>query len=249
MSIRELDSGYREDDQFMSFFWSTATPEQIARLGGDYDNLLDENLDDYINLEGYGREPVLEPIGSPDDYAALEPSVSMLLDEIFPETSWRDEDDLLNDTDLPGQPDVEDDWVLTEEMHAQMVELKKQFDARRAASQGELNQTLDPTPTPTSTSTSSYSCNPSVIPSISFSPAAPSSVAPEIHSGTVSSSSELLSPFRNSASTTCHVARPPSPPITRKSPTMIPRARSRPRSSLMNLTSAPTAARGLGSWR
>ncbi|KAG6897935.1 hypothetical protein C0992_008683 [Termitomyces sp. T32_za158] len=236
MSIRELDPAYRDDNEFMSFFWSTATREESARLGED-DNLLDV----YIDFEDYGREPVLEPIGAPDDYSDLEPSVSMQLDDIFPDTRWRDEDDLLNDTDLPDQPDVEEDWVLTEEMRTRIIELKKQFDARLAASQGEFHETLVPF------SSSSHSFDSSAIPATSSSPVAPSIVAPEIHSGTVSLSTELLSPLQTCAGTT--VARPSSPPSTKSPPTMLPRARSRPKSSLMNLTSAPTATRGLGSWR
>ncbi|KAG6889063.1 hypothetical protein C0995_004107 [Termitomyces sp. Mi166 len=141
MSIRELDPAYREEPEYMSFFWHNADPKDIALLGEGDDNLLDVSID--LGLGGVGREPPDDFADTYDDYPELEPSVSMLLDEIFPDTSWREDDDILDDTDLPGQPDVEDDWVLTDEMVAWMIEKKKQFDARFAAERVKRHEILD----------------------------------------------------------------------------------------------------------
>ncbi|KAH0588389.1 hypothetical protein H2248_004244 [Termitomyces sp. 'cryptogamus'] len=237
MSIRELDPAYREDTDYLSFFWTNPTAEDLAILGGDDDNLLDVYID--LSMGGLGREPPEDPTPY-DDYSELEPPVAMLLDEIFPDTRWRDEDDLLGDMDLPGQPDVEDDWVLTDEMHAYMVELKNQYDARRAAAQGKVQEIPNPS------FSFSHTFDSSAISSGSSS-ATTSSAAP-VTPG-INSSFPNSSPLHASAEAACVTAHLPSPLSTTPPPTMIPRARPRPKSSLMSFTSAPNPRRGLGSWR
>ncbi|KAG6907991.1 hypothetical protein DXG01_006647 [Tephrocybe rancida] len=206
----------QDNSSLSSFFWDIADAEDVALLGQ-----CDEG-DDLINLSfdfgqmGVGREPADERANTSISSIDLSPSLSMELDEIFPETEWRDEDSLLEDVNFPDNRDEEEDWQMTDEMRAFIVEKKAEFDARRAAAKGKMPAILD-------CSSASRSPQPVATPSSPKSP--------------------LLRKFdvvpRAALPSLIPVASPP-----RKLPT-----KTWPRSSILSLTSAPIAARGLGSWR
>ncbi|KAG6843763.1 hypothetical protein H0H87_000778 [Tephrocybe sp. NHM501043] len=215
----------------MASFWSTADAEDAALLrqcNPDDDNLLDVCLETEFDMAGIGREPLHDVGNTSIESFGLSPSISMELDEIFPDTAWREDDSILKDVAFPEEEDKEEDWEMTEDMKTFAVNRKHEYDGRQAAVKGKLSVILE--------NSSSSGTENRAATSISRLPSLGSSSSLQ---HPVSQAPQLPSP---SSFTHSIITSPKKTPPTKK-------PASRPRPSILSLTSVPTAARGMGSWR